>query len=185
MQCKTKFGFQRNIKEMEAWHEIPEDLITNFDQTPLPYICTENHSYAKKGSSNVPLVRKIKKQFTGTFTITMSRSFLPTQLICKGTTNRCLPKGADFPSDFDATCTVNQSSNESKAIQHLKKIVFPFFEKWEIFLWIKRQCSNLIFFEGHVIEKVASIFEENKCVIIYVSNKLTDQFQPLELTVRS
>ena len=53
--------FQRKIKEMQAWHEIPEDLIINFDQTPLSYICAGNRTYAKKGSSNVPVVGKGKK----------------------------------------------------------------------------------------------------------------------------
>ena len=97
------------LKEMQAWHEIQEDLIINFDQTPLSYICTGNRTYAKKGSSNVPLVgKRKKKQITGNFRITMSGSFLPMQLIYKGPTSRCLPKVVDFPADFDATCTVNQ-----------------------------------------------------------------------------
>ena len=26
---KTKFDFQKKIKEMQAWHKIPEDFITN------------------------------------------------------------------------------------------------------------------------------------------------------------
>ena len=125
-----KFDFQRKIKEMQTWHEIPEDLIINFDQTPLPYISTGNRTYAKKGSSNVPLVGKgKKKQIAGTFTITMSGSFLPMQLIYKVTTNRCLTKGVDFPTDFDVTYTANHWSNESKAIQHLEKIVFLYVEK--------------------------------------------------------
>ena len=33
---ETKLDFQRKIKELQAWHEIPENLIINFDQTPLP-----------------------------------------------------------------------------------------------------------------------------------------------------
>ena len=37
---ETKLYFQRKIKELQAWHEFPEDLIINFDQTPLPYVCT-------------------------------------------------------------------------------------------------------------------------------------------------
>ena len=32
----TKLHFQRKIKSLQAWHEIPEDLIINFDQTALP-----------------------------------------------------------------------------------------------------------------------------------------------------
>ena len=70
-----------------------------------------------------------EKKITGTFTIAMSGSFLLMQLIYKGTTNSCLPKEVYFPVDFDVTCTPNHWSNESKAIQHLEKIVFPYAEK--------------------------------------------------------
>ena len=112
----------------------------------------------------------------------MPGSFLCTQLIHKGTTDRCFPKGADFPADFDVTCTANQSSNESEAIQHLEKIMFPLTE-------IRPLDQKTIFqfdvFEGHVTKKVASIIEENNCVIIYLSNNSTGQFQRLELNVRS
>ena len=97
---ETKLDFQRKIKELQAWHEIPEDLIVNFDQTPLPYVCTGKRTYHKQGSSNVPLVGKgKKKQITGTFAITMTGQFLPIQLIYQRTTNRCLPKGMEFPDD--------------------------------------------------------------------------------------
>ena len=62
-QLEEKFDFQRNIKEMQVWYEIPVDLTSNFDQTPFPYICTGNCRYAKKQSSNVPLVKNGKKKF--------------------------------------------------------------------------------------------------------------------------
>ena len=42
---ETKLNFQRKIKELQAWHEIPEDLIINFDETPLPYRCTGKRTY--------------------------------------------------------------------------------------------------------------------------------------------
>ena len=58
---ETKFDFQRKIKEMQVWYEIPEDLTINFDQTPLPYICTGNRTYAKRVSSNVSLKTKKNK----------------------------------------------------------------------------------------------------------------------------
>ena len=162
---ETKFDFQRKIKEMQAWHEIPEYLIINFDQTPLSYIYTGNRTYAKKRSSNVPLVGKgNKKQITGNFTITMSGLFLPMQLIYKGTTRRCLPKGVDFPADLDVTCTTNHWSNESKAIHPLEKIMFLYVEKKKKELNLPLdQKAKLIFdvFKGHVTEKVTSIIEKN------------------------
>jgi len=37
---ETKLDFQRETKEPQAWHAIPEELIVNFVQTPLPYVCT-------------------------------------------------------------------------------------------------------------------------------------------------
>ena len=55
---ETKLDFQRKIKELQAWHEIPEDLIVNFDQTPLPYVCTGKRTYYTQGASNLSLVGK-------------------------------------------------------------------------------------------------------------------------------
>ena len=36
---EAKLNYQRQIKPLQAWHEIPDDLVINFDQTPLSYIC--------------------------------------------------------------------------------------------------------------------------------------------------
>ena len=58
---ETKLDFQWKIKELQAWHEIPEDLIINFDQTCLVYICTGKHTYHTQDVSNVPLVGNRKK----------------------------------------------------------------------------------------------------------------------------
>ena len=171
---------------MQTWHKIPEALIINFDQTPLLYICTGNCTYAKKGSSYILLVGKEKKkQIKGTFTITLSGSFLPMQLIYKGMINHCLPKGVDFAADFDATCMANHWSNESKAIQQLEKIVFPCVEKTKKELNLPLDQKAILIsdiFKGHITE-VTSIIEKNNCVIIYIPNNLTDQFQLLDLNM--
>ena len=58
---ETKLYFQRKIKELQAWHEFPEDLIINFDQTPLSYVCTGKRTCHTQNASNVPLVGKAKK----------------------------------------------------------------------------------------------------------------------------
>ena len=123
---------------------------------------------------------------TETFTITLSRKFLPMQLIYKGTTNPCLLKGADFSADFDETCITNHWSNEFKVIQHLEKIDFLYIKKKKKKLNVPlAQKAMLIFdvFKGHLIEKITTIIEENNCVIIYVLNNLTDKFQTLDFNV--
>lgn len=80
---EAKLSFQQKIKTLQA--SLPEDLILNFDQTPLFYVCSASHTLHKKGGGGgkrVPLVGKgEKKQITGTFTVTMSGLFLPMQLI--------------------------------------------------------------------------------------------------------
>ena len=34
--AETKLDFQRKIRQSQSWHSIPDDLIINFGQTPLP-----------------------------------------------------------------------------------------------------------------------------------------------------
>ena len=55
----------------------------------------------------------------GTFTVGTSGSFLPMQPIYQGIISLCLAKGVDFPAEFDVTCTANNWSNESQAIQKM------------------------------------------------------------------
>ena len=75
---ETKLDFQRRIKLLQVRYQVPDELILNCDQTPLPYICVSNHTLHEKGTSSVPLVGKGKKrQITGTFTVTKSGHFLP------------------------------------------------------------------------------------------------------------
>ena len=127
---ETNLDFQRRKKILQERYQVPDDLILNFDQTPLPYVCVSNHTLHEKGASSVPLVGKgKKKQITGTFTVTKSGIFLPMQLIYEGKTDRCLPKDVTFPDGFDLTYTQNHWSNEEKALQHLTKVVFPYIEK--------------------------------------------------------
>ena len=67
---EAKLHFQRQIKQMQEWHQIPDDLVINFDQTPLSYVCIPNHTLHFKGGKSVPLPGKGKcKQITGTFRV--------------------------------------------------------------------------------------------------------------------
>ena len=87
-----------------------------------------------------------KKQIAGTVIATMSGFFLLVQLIYKGKTNRCVPKGIAFPEKFNLTFTPNHLSNEDKVIEHLEKIVFPFVsEKREELSLPGNQKAVLIF----------------------------------------
>ena len=156
---EAKLRFQRKIKTLQATHSVPEDLILNFYQTPLSYICSATHTLHDKGARSVPLHdwNGKKKQITGAFTATMSGFFLLMQLIYKGKTNRCLPKGIAFPENFNLTFTPSHLSNETcnednLVIEHLEKIVSPFVsEKRKELAVPDNQKVVLIFdiFKGH------------------------------------
>ena len=94
---EAKLHFQHKIKQIQTWHNIPDELIPNFDQTPLSYICSPNHTLHFRGAKIVPLVGKgKKKQITGIFTCTKSGLFLPMQLVYEGKTDRYHPR--DIPN---------------------------------------------------------------------------------------
>ena len=41
---ETRLDFQRKIKLLKEQFNTPDELILNFDQTPLAYICAPNHT---------------------------------------------------------------------------------------------------------------------------------------------
>ena len=73
---EEKFTFQRNIITLAKKHKIPEELILNYDQTPLSYECTSDTTLEVRRSKSVPIVGKGKqKQITGTLTVSADGNF--------------------------------------------------------------------------------------------------------------
>ena len=184
---EVKLDFQRKFKSLKAWHNKPLDLIINFDQTPLPYVCSSNNTLEVKGKSSVPIKGKGKKlQITGTFAISMTGEFLPMQLIYGGKTPRCLPKNVEFPEGFNLTYSENHWSNEQVATEYLEEIIFPYINSTKERLGLPdTQKSMLIYdvFRGQKTDKVTGIIEDNDCVSLFVPSNLTDKFQMLDLNV--
>ena len=184
---EVKLDFQRKIKCVQEEFNILDDLILNFDQTPLAYICASNKTMDYQGATSVPIVEKGKKQqIDGTFTVTKSGKFLPMQLIYKGKTQRCLPKGINFPDGFDVTCTKNHWSNEEKCIQHLERIVVPYLHSQREELGFSpNQKALLVFdvFKGQKTDRYRALLEHHDIVAVYVPANLTRYFQPLDLTI--
>ena len=58
---EEKFTFQRNIVTLVKKHKITDELILNYDQTPLSYVCTSNTTLEVCGSKSVPIVGKGKQ----------------------------------------------------------------------------------------------------------------------------
>ena len=58
---EEKLKFQRDIKTLQQQYDIPDELILNYDLTPLSYICAPNHALHTRGEANLPLIGKGKK----------------------------------------------------------------------------------------------------------------------------
>ena len=62
---EEQLTFQRKIQTLIKWHDIPKDLVLNFDQTPLSYITVGNNTLEFEGAKSVPVKVKGKgKQIT-------------------------------------------------------------------------------------------------------------------------
>ena len=110
-------------------HSIYNEMILNFDQTPLCFTMSNKATFVEKDAQSVSSVNvDDKRQITGTFCVNISGEFLPVQLIYSGITDRCYPK-VKFLSWFHITHSSNQWSNEPIVIDYLKKITFLYLEK--------------------------------------------------------
>ena len=98
---EEKLIFLKKISGAIFYHDIPKELIVNLDQAPLSYVSPGKYTFDIKDVRTVP-IKGIddKRQITATFSILMSREFLPIQVIYEGKTTRCLPKYV-FPENFD------------------------------------------------------------------------------------
>ena len=184
---EVKLDFQRKIKAAQSKHDIPDDLIINFDQTPLSYICSPNHTLHQRGAKSVPLNSKgKKKQITGTFTVTKSGIFLPMQLIYQGKIARCLPREIEFPDGFNVCYTENHWSNEGKVIELLQEVIFPFIASKKVEHGLAADQKALLIFDvfrAHKTEMVLHLMEQNSCEVVFVPANMTHHFQPLDLTI--
>ena len=82
---EEKITFQRRISSIIQELDITKELILNLDQTSLSYVFLGKYTFNPKGAKTVS-IKGIddKRRTTATFTVTMTRKFLPIQLIYEG-----------------------------------------------------------------------------------------------------
>lgn len=165
---------------------IPPSLILNLDQTNSKYVSVGNTTMAKRGSTSVPISGlSDKRSMTATFTITLSGSFLPMQLIYGGKTNQSLPK-FDFPESFSLSANPKHYSNTAESIKLIKEVIVPYLEKERASLKLSHLHPSLLImdvFRGQMTEDVLNTLKENNILLVRVPANMTHLFQPLDLTV--
>ena len=180
------FTWKKKIAEKVFEYKIHNDLILNFDQTPLGFTCPAKTTFTEKNPETVPIGNlDDKRQIAGTFVVNLSGEFLPIQLMYTGKTDLCHPK-VEFPKGFDITHSPNHWANKEIVMSLLKKIVFPFVnEKRERLSLSKDAKALLIFdvFKGQTTPAVNDLLKDNNCIVQHVPNNHTNLFKPLDISV--
>ena len=183
---EEKLTFQRNISTIVEDHDIPKDLILNLYQTPLSYVSPGKYIFNPKGAKTIPIKGVDgKRQITATFSISMTGSFLPIQLIYEGKTRRCLPN-YDLPKGFNVTYSPNHWSNTGKSVELFQKVIFPYLKNVKLSKkYPKEQMSLIIMdtFKGQDNDIVLNLCKKHFCQVVIVPHNLTKKFQPLDITV--
>ena len=178
--------FLLDIKVVVELEEIPSELVISWDQTGIEYVPSGSYTMEKVGTKRVPIITAAdQRQITVVFAGTLTGSFLPLQLIYKGTTKRCLPT-VKFPSDWHITCSDNHWSNESTMIAYLQNILFPYIDCKREELNLGVNFPALVMFDNFKAqrtEKVLKLLEDHHIHEVMVPANCTDRLQPLDISV--
>ena len=109
---QQKADFLDKLSDRVDEHDIPKDLIINFDQTGLKIVPVSNWTLATEGSKQVPIVDlEDTRDITTVLASTASGQLLPPQLFYAGKTTKCHTK-FDFADNWDISHTSNHWSND-------------------------------------------------------------------------
>ena len=107
-------------------HEIPDDLIFNWDQTGLSLVPTGKWTMHQAKATMIPITHGHcssccypERQIPAPSTCTI---YLHHQVICQGKTVKCHPKVA-IPSGWDIWHSPNHWSNEEAMKWYVKKLI--------------------------------------------------------------
>ncbi|KAJ8303802.1 hypothetical protein KUTeg_018725 [Tegillarca granosa] len=123
---ELKFEFHDRVKKIVNEHNIPPDLIYNWDHTGLNYLPVSNWTMEVEGSKKIPIVGlDDKRQITAVNTEgTMTGKFLAPQVIYQGFTSTCHPN-YEFPSAWNVTHSPNHLANTETQTLYTEKILVP------------------------------------------------------------
>ena len=120
--------FLADIQAEVVMNEIPTELILNWDQTALHLVPTGQWPMHRSGEKVVPIINSDnKRQITADLAVTMSRQYLPPQLIYQGKTKHCHPAG-EVPEGWDIWHSHNHWSNEETMLRYVEMVIMPFID---------------------------------------------------------
>ena len=158
---KVRTEFLSELLEAVELHEVPADLIFNWDQTGILLVPSAQWTMDRK---RIPIAgHNDKWQITVVMCGALTGEMLPIQLVYKGTTNKCHPP-YKFSDDWLISHSPNHWLNEGTMIEYINEVIVPYVDG-------KREDLDLsddypavaIFyhFKGQLTERVTQALEEN------------------------
>ena len=109
-----------DIQAEVMMNEIPDELIINWDQTPLHLVPTGQWTMHRSGENIISIANlDDKRQITGVDAVTIQGHYLPPQLI------RCHPKITP-PVGWDIWHSHNHWSNEEAMRRYIQNNIVPY-----------------------------------------------------------
>lgn len=178
--------FLADIQAQVVMHDIPEELIFNWDQTPLKFVPTGQWTMHKSGDKIIPIASSDdKRQITGILAATITGEFLPPQVLYEGKTERCHPKIA-VPAGWDIWHSANHWSNEVTMKRYLEKVIVPFLERKRVELKLPPTHPALAIFDcfrGQTTSDFYRLLETYSINYVIVPANCTDKLQPIDVSV--
>ena len=183
-----KEKFINDVKTLIQEHNIPDDLVVNFDQTGVKLVPTSDYTFAPKGTHDVSATgSNDKREITAVVAGTKSGLKLPPQLIYSGKTQRCLPKLEDGFELNGTHLTMSDShwSTEQTMIQYIDLVLKPYISE------TRKKLNNpsakalllLDVYKVHQCDTVIAAMKALNGEIKFIPGSMTSKCQPMDLSV--
>ena len=183
--AQKKEAFLNSVSSMVNAHNIPPELVLNWDQGGTNLMPSSSYTLEKQGATRVEIAAvNDKKQIAATFAVSLSGAFLPFQLLYQGKTERCHPK-YEFPPEIDVWHSPNHWSNQDLTKRFVEKVIIPYVIHARQDKSLREDAKALVIFHcfsGHQ-GPVLDVLESHNIVYVFVPDNCTDRLQPLDVSV--
>ena len=184
---EVKEYFLADITAEVLMNDIPDELIINWDQTPLHIVPTGNWTMHQAGDKIIPVANlDDKRQITAVLAVSLTGTYLAPQLIYQGKTERCHPQVDAIPEGWDIWHSVNHWSNEVTMKRYITKVIVPYVQKTRQELKLADSHPALVIydvFKGQTTPAIQSLLSTNHISVVLVPPNCTDKLQPLDIAI--
>ncbi|XP_061195962.1 uncharacterized protein LOC133204236 [Saccostrea echinata] len=182
---KIKDEFLQRINSVVKKHDIPPELIYNWDHTGINYVPVSSWTMEVEGTQRVPIIGlDDKRQVTVVFAGTLSGDFLAPQVIYQGKTSACHPE-YDFPLAWNITHSPNHWANTDTQMEYTSRVLVPHMDKTKKKLGLPNTQKSLCIFDvfrAQMSREFVDDLKKTKNIeIVYIPPSTTDKLQPMDL----